>query len=281
MDPTIAKDLADIASATSGGSIQTIDANLNRFSFNVPTKSVRHYPTFRLDYNVNNANRASFAYNYQKFTDFPDTLNNQEQAFPGFPVAAGQSSKRLGWSGSVRSTLTSSLVNEARVGYSGAPVSFFSELNTGMFTGSFVPQQGFALRFPIVNSQLTSPATSNPIPQSRNANSLLIEDTITWLKGAHSISTGGTFTQYDIWLKNSNLVPRISFGLNPSDPANSMFTAANLPGASPATVTAAQNLYSLLTGRVQTITADARLNESTGQYEFMGTGLQRGRLREG
>ena len=280
LDPTIAKDLQDIAASMNGGSIQRIDDNLNRFSFNVPVQSIRHYPTFRLDYNVNSANRASFAYNYQKFTDYPDTLNNFEQAFPGFPVAAGQSSIRLGWAGSVRSTITSSLVNEARVGYSGAPVTFFGELNVGMFTGSFVPQQGFTLRWPTVQTQLTSPGPQ-PAPQSRNANSLLMEDTVTWLKGAHSFSMGGTFTQYDIWAKNSILVPRISFGLNNSDPANAMFSAANFPGASSAQLTAAQNLYSLLTGRVLQITADARLNEGTGQYEFAGTSMQRGRLREG
>ena len=219
IDPTIAKIMQDITAATSGGAIQTIDANLNRFSFNVPTQSIRHYPTFRLDYNVNSANRASFAYNYQKFSDYPDTLNNFEQSFPGFPVAAGQASIRLGWSGSVRSTLKANLVNEARVGYSGAPVKFFDELNVGMFTGSLVPQQGFSLRFPSVNSNLQSPGPA-PAPQSRNANSTLIEDTVTWLKGAHSISMGSTFTQYDIWAKNSMLVPQISFSVLTSDPAS-------------------------------------------------------------
>ena len=46
------------------------------------------------DYNLTNNHRASFAYNYQKFNSFPDTLNNREVSFPGFPVEAGQSSKR-------------------------------------------------------------------------------------------------------------------------------------------------------------------------------------------
>ena len=279
-DPTIAKILQEIQATTSTGSIQTIDANLNRFSFNVPTQSVRHYPTFRLDYNVNSANRASFAYNYQKFTDYPDTLNNREYSFPGFPAAAGQASVRLGWSGSVRSTLKANLVNEARLGYTGAPVHFFDEFNTGMFTGSSVNQAGFSLRFPTVTSQLTSPA---PVatPSSRNANSLLVENTLTWLKGAHSVSVGGTFTQYDIWAKDSMLIPQITFGLSTNDPAAAMFSAANFPGISSANLTAVQNLYALLTGRVAQIAADARLDEKTGQYQFVGTGLQRGRLREG
>ena len=156
-DPTIAGIMRDISGAVSGGSLETIDPNLQRYTFNVPVETMRRFPTFRLDYNLTDKHRATFSYNYQKYTDYPDTLNNAEGSFPGFPVGAGQSSVRLGWSGSVRSTLTSTIVNEARLGYTGAPVTFFGEYNMGMFTGSAVNQQGFSLRFPTVNSALTSP----------------------------------------------------------------------------------------------------------------------------
>jgi outer membrane receptor protein involved in Fe transport len=279
-DPTISKIMQEITAATSGGSLLEIDANLLRYTFNVPVETMRRYPTFRLDYNLSTKHRASFAYNYQKFTDFPDTLNNRDPAFPGFPVAAGQSSVRLGWSGSVRSTLTSTMVNEGRVGYSGAPVTFFGEMNVGMFTGSAVNQQGFSLRFPTINSALQSPGNT-PSPQSRNANSLLVEDTLTWLKGSHNISLGGSFTQYDIWALNSNMVPQVTFNdIPPGDPANGLFTNTNFPGASATNLQAAQRLFNLLTGRISTMVGDARLDESTGEYTYMGTGRQSGRLRE-
>src|SRR5262249_28904440 len=255
------------------------DPNLQRFAFNVPVQSVRRYPTFRLDYNVTNNHRASFAYNYQKFTDFPDTLNNREASFPGFPVEAGQSSIRLGWAGPVRSTLSRNLVNEARLGYSGAPVTFFGELNTDMYSSSVANQQGFQLVFPSVGSALTNPS-ADAQPQSRNANSTLVEDTLNWLKGSHSLSMGGSFTQYDIWAKNSTLLPNINFAVLSNDPANSLFTAANFPGAAAAQLTAASNLYALLTGRVSQINADARLDEGSGQYVYEGIGTQRGRQRE-
>lgn len=280
IDPTIGKLMTDIRGAVAGGSLSDQDANLQRFSFNVPVESKRYYPTFRVDYNLNTGHRASFAYNYQKFTDSPDTLNNRDPSFPGFPVTAGQSSVRLGWAGSVRSTLGGDLVNEARVGYSGAPVSFFKELSLDMYGGSVANQQGFQLNFPQVGATLTNPSPASN-PQSRNANSLLLEDTLTWLKGSHNITMGGSFTQYDIWAKNSSLLPQIDFGVLATDPAIGLFTAANFPGASAANITAAQNLYALLTGRVRQITADARLDEATGQYVYEGVGLQRGRLREG
>ena len=278
VDPVVGKLLSDIRSAVSGGSLSDIDPNLQRFAFNVPVESMRRYPTFRLDYNLTSKHRASFAYNYQKFADYPDTLNNREASFPGFPVAAGQSSVRLGWSSSMRSTLTRSLVNEARLGYSGAPVSFFPELNLGMYNGSLANQQGFQLNFGSVGSALTNPS-AGAAPQGRNANSLLLEDTLNWLRGAHSISLGGTYTNYDIWARNSTLLPTVSFGVLANDPANPLFTTANFPGASAAQTSAAAGLYALLTGRVTRIAADARLDES-GKYVYQGTSLQRGRLRE-
>ncbi len=279
IDPTVGKLLGDIRAAVAGGSVKDSDANLQTFSFNVPVQSKRRYPTFRVDYNLNTSHRASFAYNYQKFTDFPDTLNNRDPSFPGFPVTAGQSSERLGWAGSVRSTLGRNLVNEARVGYSGAPVSFFSELSLDMYDGSIANQQGLELRFPSVGATLTNPGPQSN-PQSRNANSLLLEDTLTWLKGSHNITMGGSFTQYDVWMNNSSLLPVINFGVLTNDPAIGLFVPANFRDASAANITAAQNLYALLTGRVQSIAADARLDES-GKYVYEGVGLQRGRLREG
>jgi hypothetical protein len=279
VDPTIGKLLADIQAATAGGSKAVIDGNLERFTFNVPVETMRRYPTFRLDYNLNERHRASFSYNYQKFTDYPDTLNNFDASFPGFPVAAGQTSIRLGWSAPVRSVISPNLVNEARVGYSGAPVRFFDELNVDMFKGSLAPQSGFAIVFPTVNSTLQNPGPL-PAPQSRNANSLVVADTLTWLRGSHSVSMGGSFTQYDIWAINSMLVPQLRFSVLAGDPANGLFNAANFPGASAANITAASNLYALLTGRINQISGDARISETTGEYEFVGPGRQNGRLRE-
>ena len=66
--------------------------------------------------------------------------------------------------------VTSNIVNEARLGYSGAPVSFFDEFNKDMFTGSAANQQGFSLRLPDDRLRADEPGPA-PAPQSRNANS--------------------------------------------------------------------------------------------------------------
>ena len=283
-DPIVSKLLGDIRSAVATtGALEDIDPNLQRFRYNLAVTSLRRYPTVRVDYNLTDSHRLSSSFNYNYFTDTPDTLNGRDASFPGFPVQAGQSSERLSFSNSLRSNVTNSLVNEGRVAYSGAPVTFFKELNTGMYTGSLANQGGFHLVLGSNNFTIGSALTNAgaaPSPQSRNATALLVEDTVTWLKGSHSLSMGASWTQNDVWLKNSSLVPQLNFGVVTGDPAQGLFTTANFPGAAATNLSAAQNLYALLTGRVSSITGEARLDEATNEYVFMGTGTQRARMRE-
>jgi hypothetical protein len=287
LDPTITALLGDIrAAAGTEGSIEPLDDNINQLRFNLATTSLRRYPTGRIDFNVTDNHRFSSALNYNYFTDSPDTLNSYDPTFPGFPVQGGQTSKRLVLSNSLRSTLGRNIVNELRVGYSGAPVQFFDEMNVGMYTGSVANQNGRSLIFPNVGSGLTSAGVTGPVPQSRNATDFTFDDTVTWLKGNHNITAGASWSMFNVWLKNTSLVPRVSFGLLNTDPAQQVITASALAAATGVTpnstqLTAAQNLYAFLTGRVTQIAADARINEDTGIYEYVGVGTQRSAMSEG
>ncbi len=279
VDPVIKQLLIDIRNSTSGGSLTDLDPNTQRFSYNLPVESTRIYPTVRLDYNITKAHRFSSAFNYQKFTDYPDTLNSRDANWPGFPVAAGQTSIRMGLSNTVQSTLRNNLMNEFRVGMSSAPVKFFDELTTSMWKGTSVGNQnGYQMGLGSVGQGLTNPSAA-PSPQSRNAWQLAIEDTVTWLAGAHSITSGVSFTQYTYWQKMSALVPSVSFDIVTGDPAESMITSAMVGGSS-TNLTAAQHLYALLTGRVSALTGDARIDEATDKYAYMGVGTERARMPE-
>jgi len=286
IDPTIAALLNDIRTAASGaGTLEFLDANVDQVRINFPVESKRIFPTGRIDYNITDNHRFSTAVNYNWFSDFPDTLNSREATFPGLPIAAGQSSTRIGWSSSLRSTLGRNLVNEFRVGYSGAPVQFFAEMNTGMYTGTIANTKGFHVNFPALTSNLTGPGAA-PAPQSRDVNDLSFDNNLTWLKGNHNITAGASLSRYKVWLKNSSLVPTITYGITTADPANAAFSAANVAafaGATPsnAELTAARNLYALLTGRISQIAGDARLDEDTGIYTYMGDGIQRAAMDEG
>src|SRR4029450_12069798 len=66
---------------------------------------------------------------------------------------------------------------------------------------------------------------------------------------------------------SQQMVPGINLGVNTDfDPANSMFSTTNFPGASSANLTAARNTYAVLTGRVSAVTSHAVLDPNTGQY---------------
>ena len=285
-DPTISQLLQDIRTAAgSAGALRSLDANRDELRFNVPTESKRIFPTGRIDFNITDNHRLSSTVNYNWFNDFPDTLNNREQRFPGFPSEAGQKSTRIQISNTLRSTLGRNFVNEARVGYSGAPVEFFTEFNAGMFTGSVANMQGFNIDFPSVDAALTGPSSA-PTPSSRNATDFSIEDNITWLRGNHNITGGASWSTFNVWLKNQTIVPGVTLGLLNADPARQVITSSSLAAAtgvtpSSAQLTAAQNLYALLTGRVTAITGNARLDEDTGLYTYMGLGTQRSRMQEG
>ncbi len=281
-DPTMAKLLSDIraATGTTGAVIDLPDPSFQRYSYNVPRRSLNRYPTVRLDWDVTSKHRASIATNYQRFFTNPDTLNNRDAQFPGFPATATQSSERLGVSSSLRSACGMNVVNELRIGGSGAPVQFFKELDKNMWGGSSAADQGgYYLNFGAAPLNLTN-ASNAPTPSSRNATTRLLEDTVNWLRGSHSLTFGGSFTEVNLWLRNQNLVPQVNFGIVSGDAADAMFNTTNFPGASATNLNVARQLYAILTGRINSITGNAGLNEDSGQYEYLGVRMQRARLRD-
>jgi hypothetical protein len=58
-------------------------------------------------------------------------------------------------------------------------------------------------------------------------------------------------------LFSQTAAPEIDFGVNTNDPANALFTTANFPGAAAADLNRARGIYSVLTGRVISIAANA------------------------
>ncbi|MGH9834362.1 MAG: carboxypeptidase regulatory-like domain-containing protein, partial [Blastocatellia bacterium] len=289
IDPTIGKLLADIRNSTTltGSITQLTDPNLQRFTFANGSAGKRYYPTVRLDFNLTSKHRLENVYNYQYYLTTIDTLNSADQTFPGFPNFGSQLSNRFSESLTLRSTLTPKIVNEARFGFTGGTVLFFPQVNAGHFTGTAVNQLGFNLGGLTGNNStgiaaaagITGP-TAVSAPSRRNAPVWEIVNNLTWTRGSHNLSFGGQFTQANLFLVNQTMVPTINFGVNTNDPANAMFVTANFPGAAAADVTRAAGIYAALTGRVTAINANARLDEKTGKYVYLGVGTQRGRQRE-
>jgi hypothetical protein len=280
IDPTIGRLLGDIRATTGQGGLEDqSNPMLQRFSYQYDTDNVTRYPTGRIDYNVTNNHRLTWSMNYTDLNSNPDTTNNREPKFPGFPATGPQISDRYTVQGTLRSTLGANLVNELRIGGSGGATLFQPNMAVSQFEGvSVADQAGFLLNINRASGIQNAAQTGGY--SAREASTKLVENTLNWLKGNHSIQTGFQFTQGDVWLENQLRIRSIDFGVDSADPANSMFTTGNFSGASNAQLTQARNLYAVLTGRITSITGELRLDENTDEYQFGGTGLQRARLRD-
>jgi len=278
VDPLVSKLLADIRASTGSGSItQLTDPNLQRFSFVNKGGQWRRFPTSRIDYHFHPKHSLEMSHNYQDFAGLVDFLNSTDPAFPGFPNYGSQGSNRYSGAVALRSTLTANMVNEVRIGIMGGVTLFNAETSPASFSGPVANQGGFRLGISaagLTNAHVvTTPSRdSNPVRQ--------FSDNLTWNRGRHNLSVGVSFTQVNSWGKSQSLAPSITFGIDSTDPANAMFTAANFQGSSSTDLTNARNIYAVLTGHVNGINANALLAEDGSKYVYNGPEIERYRFRE-
>src|SRR5262245_10837522 len=296
MDPVIRKLLADIRNATAGtGGITAMnDPNLQRFTYNPSGFSTSKRPTVRFDFNLTQNHRLETSWTYLQQRGGPDFLNNREPKFPGFPNQGSQPADRYTGALALRSTLSPNLVNDSRVGLSGGPSRFDPGATAGDFIDQPVADQmGFNLGGATGNNATgiaaaaaagIDGATATAAITRRNPLLRDYSDTLSWTKGAHSLSFGGKFTQTILTFNQQTLAPTVNFGVATDDLADAMFSAAqaatNFPGSSDAVRTRARGLYAVLTGRITAINANARLDEETGEYVYLGNAFERSRQNE-
>ncbi|MCX6546234.1 MAG: carboxypeptidase-like regulatory domain-containing protein [Acidobacteria bacterium] len=278
-DPTMTKLLADMNASTTCPTCKIVlptgsmDPQYQTIKFQQDSTVLNRFPTIRLDYNLTQNHRLSLITNSSTNSSFPDTTNHYEQQYPGFPLTMGQSSTRYQYSASLRSVFGKSLVNEARYGGSGGNVLFFDTYTKDMLTGPIANTNGFTVSIP------TNAANPGAIPtkQARNAPVRSFDDTVTWIKGKHSVSFGGTWTQIDYWGWMQTLAPAISINSVPGDGFNGVFGTTTLNSTDAAK---AQTLYALLIGEVSAINGNVRLDENTNAYSYLGKGYSRAQLRQ-
>jgi hypothetical protein len=282
-DPTVKKLLQDIRDVSlKSGTIkqQTTPAFMDYYITNHGFY-LRQSPTARFDFNLTKRHHLEGSWNFNDYVPDVDTTNSVDPQYPGFPAFGTQGSFRFQTSIALRSTLTPRIVNEARGGFLGGTVLFWPDVNVGMFkTTGIGNQDGYQISLsPITN------ASRAYNPERRNAPNETFEDTLSWTKGAHNLSFGGTFTNVGLWIWDKNVVPTITFGVNTTyDPAYVMFNSANspknFPNASNTDLSNAQSVYALFTGRVTAIGGTGVLSEINNQYTYNGAQVQRGHMRE-
>ncbi len=270
LDPTMVRLLDKIRSgAQSTGTINDTGAgNTLQYVYQSEALGNQYAPTGRVDINVTDKHRLSGAYWWQRFTSSPDLLNNVDPQFPGLSNFGTQNSYRTTGNSTLRSTLSSNLVNELRGGWQWSPNAFFANVTPDQFA----EQDGFALSFAQVNNAafITGPTATNN-PQPRNTTTWSIDNTLNWLRGAHSVSMGGGYAGVFNRRNSYNAVTPITLGFDTNtDPAAGLFTTTNFPSATANQLNEARGLYAILTGRVTSIPGTARLDSATGKYVFLG-----------
>ncbi len=287
MDPTVAKLLTDIRNAVgTAGTIQSYpvvaDPLYQNFIFQNKGMGIRHFVTTRVDFNLSSRHKIEQSWNYAYYDSNPDFLNSRDQRYPGFPNYGTQASNRCSTSFALRSTITPRLVNEARGGFTCGTTLFNPNVGSAAFNGEpdGIGDLG-GYNWTPTGITGVSAVTS---PSRRNAPVKSFEDTLTWTKGAHSLSFGGTFQHVGNWVWGATLAPSIGFGLPSSyDPAYVMFDAnngkINFPNSTASQQSTAASLYASLTARVTAISANAVLSETTNQYTYNGDQVRRARQR--
>ncbi len=72
------------------------------------------------------------------------------------------------------------------------------------------------------------------------------------------------YTRAQAWVQNQQFVPTVTFGIDTNDPAQAVFSSANIAALGGGTPSAAQlsdarELYAVLTGRITAINGELRL----------------------
>lgn len=270
IDPTIQSLLAKIRASTQNtGKINDIGlANRRQFVFQSEAEGNQYSPTGRVDLNLSDNHRLSGAYWWQRFKSTVDLLNSRDPIFPGLANSGSQNSYRTTGNSTLRSTLGKNLVNELRGGWQWSPNDFFANVTADQFED----QGGVGISFP---GSTGNGVTHTVSPAPRNTTTWSVDNTVNWLRGAHSLSFGGGYAGVLNRQNEYTVVPNVVLGFDTNlDPARGMFTNtganATFPGATNDQLTEARNIYALLTGRVASINGTARLDSATGKYVYNG-----------
>jgi hypothetical protein len=257
IDPYVATQLSAINGTLGKGALTSSPTNLftNTFSFinpNEPNSNI--YPTGRVDYQATKDLAIRGVLNLQ----WRDLARNR--TFPEQPQwAGGFTSTYYILSTGADWTLKPNLFYQMSFGGQ----SNFEEFNPGNTLALYAPQNGFRIALPLIDS-LEPTADLMPIP--RNNPVWNVTNTLTWLKGKHTYTFGGTFRRTSMYESIGGAPTTITVGMAGSDPATSVFNATNIPGLRQNDQASAQALYALLTGRVSTAGGTYFIDENTKQY---------------
>ncbi len=275
-DAVMQKIVGEMAAAKTAAGVSLgaqVNPNAIPLLFNSNAMSNQQYPDLRLDYTINKTNTLEFDYHYSHYNAEPDLLNSSDASYPVPPFSqnvGGQISDRSLLAVAWRSQLTKTMSNELRVGGNSSPV-WFDQGAVAAIYPAVKSNLGSTFVRPLfpgnVNSQLLTNPFNGYFPQSRNGALAQLTDTLSWLRGNHSITLGTNLTglRYKQTL-STQPVASMNMGLSSLDPAAGMFTGGNLPGMGASDLSLAEGLYGVLAGSITSFNQTVNVNPTTRAY---------------
>jgi hypothetical protein len=255
IDPFVAAQLQSINGALGQGDSASQNLVQNTYRFlndQIPNDNV--YPTGRVDYQATQSLTLRGVLNLQ-WRDLPTN-----PTYPGFDrFTGGFTSTYYIVSTAADWTVKSNMFNQLNFGYQ----SNYEEFNPGNTLAMYDAQGGRRIVLPLVDSPQP---TADLMPIPRNNPVYNIYDTLTWLKGKHTWTLGGTFRRTTMYESIGGAPYSVNLGVATSDPAANIFSATTIPGVRSTDLATAQQLYALLTGRVSSAGGTYFVDENTKQY---------------
>jgi len=279
IDPTIAgilKSINDTQSKASGFLPQSGTPYLRTMLWNQATNTTTYYPTARVDYQITPAIGWHGTWNlrHQDIAGAPPYPGNPYTFPNAYKITTYVATNAVDW------TIKPNMTDNA---------SFGVQSNGEYFYQGADPHQWSVYGNRVINIP-NNPATNAPLiptyapgpgfqPFIRNNPVYQFTDTLSWVKGRHTMTFGGTLLHTSFWETSygSAGVPQYNFGVVAgSDLAGTVLQNA-LPGinTSNGDLTNALNLYALLTGRLTSITVNTNVDEKTKQYNQFAPVTQR------
>lgn len=267
VNSTISSELSSINTALgSGTSSTTSDANINQINWQSAQPNIIYYPTVRLDYNASQKLRMNLAMNLTTRTIKGDYVPD----FPGSGYAGqGGSYHKRSYTAAygVDYDLAPNMINQFKVGYLYTTSQYATDAKPYYAT---TPTIAWGLDSSPYNFSSSMSGEVFTLPTTNYYPVFNVSDTVSWQKGAHSIKFGFSgYREQDHYWNPPAGYPTITLGMATGDPAANAFSngsSGTLPNASNQLLSEAKQLYSVLTGRISSVSGEYAYSQKTGDY---------------
>ena len=197
------------AGGLSAPEVQPTDPNLRQWEWQVPNSRRTYYPTFRVDYNPSNRWRVNAAYNQTK----ENRPYQYADHWPGDGRGAAQHSNNMSLAFGLETILSPNLLNQVKGGYLYTYADFGVGGSDGFYTN------------PTINYGYGGYTDNYEMPNSRKQPVFSVSDTMTWLKGSHTLGFGfNAYREVNQYWDPPEGFTIIDLGLDVSDPARDVLT---------------------------------------------------------